>query len=164
MNETIQVQPLRQKFFRRDRRSVPGARRFAVEALRWWGLAEWERAGDVLLCVSELATNALLHGVPPGRQFLLFLRYDGRVLHVEVHDSGPGEPRIVDRRDEGGRGLLLVAALSDDWGVRERELGKIAWCEFGCADGRDQLLRDAMTRYAEDSARVGDDLDDLRDI
>ncbi len=138
---------------------MPAARQFAAETLRWWELAEWERAGDVLLCVSELATNALLHGVPPGRQFLLFLRCNGRVLHVEVHDSGPGHPRVAERRGEGGHGLLLVAALSDDWGVRERELGKVVWCAFGC----DQLLREAMIPYAEDSARIGDGLDDLCD-
>jgi anti-sigma regulatory factor (Ser/Thr protein kinase) len=90
----------------------------------------------VLLCVSELATNALLHGVPPGRHFLLLLCYDGRVLRVEVHDSGPGTPRIADVAEgEGGRGLLLVAALSDTWGVRERDPGKVVWCEFAHPPG-----------------------------
>ncbi|MEU6350253.1 ATP-binding protein [Streptomyces sp. NPDC047072] len=131
MNETIQLRPLRERFFARDRRSASAARRFTAEALVGWGLAESPRADDVLLCVSELVTNALVHGVPPGRQLRLFLRYDGCVLRVEVHDSGPGVPHIVDRADEGGRGLLLVAALSDKWGVRERELGKAVWCEFG---------------------------------
>nr|WP_210582477.1 ATP-binding protein [Streptomyces sp. GESEQ-4] len=132
MNETIQLPPLRQKFFPRDRRSVPAARRFAAETLAGWGLDGSPRADDVLLCVSELVTNALTHGVPPGRQLLLFLRYDGRVVGVEVHDSGGGVPRVVEQRDEGGRGLVLVAALSDGWGVRERELGKVVWCEFVC--------------------------------
>ncbi|MCW7946750.1 ATPase [Streptomyces hygroscopicus] len=130
MNETIQLPPLRERFFRRDRRSVPAARRVAYETLTGWGLADTERGDDVLLCVSELATNALLHGVPPGRHFRVFLRYDGVVLRLEVHDSGPGVPRIAGDADEGGRGLLLVAALSDKWGVRERDLGKVVWCEF----------------------------------
>jgi anti-sigma regulatory factor (Ser/Thr protein kinase) len=132
VNETIQLPPLRERFFRRERRSIPAARRFAYETLTGWGLAQAEHGDDVLLCVSELATNALLHGVPPGRHFLVFLRYDGRVLRVEVHDSGPGTPRIADVAEgEGGRGLLLVAALSDRWGVRERDPGKVVWCEFG---------------------------------
>nr|WP_203690906.1 ATP-binding protein [Streptomyces sp. SID12488] len=126
---------MRERFFRRERRSVPAARKLAYDFLADWGLADTERGDDVLLCVSELATNALLHGVPPGRQFLLFLRYDGRMLRVAVHDSGPGEPFIAERADEshegeGGRGLLLVAALSDKWGVGERDLGKVVWCEW----------------------------------
>lgn len=130
MNETIQLPPLRERFFRRERRAVPAARRFAHETLAGWGLAGTERSSDVLLCVSELATNALVHAVPPGRHFLVFLRYDGRVLRVEVHDSGPGTPRVADRADEGGRGLLLVAAVADRWGVDERNPGKAVWCEF----------------------------------
>ena len=133
MNETIKLPHLREKFFRRERRSVPAARRFASEVLAGWGFAGAGRFDDMLLCVSELATNALLHGVPPGRYFRVFLRCDGTVVRVEVHDSGPGVPRIVDEdeRGAGGRGLLLVAGLADAWGVRERGLGKAVWCEFG---------------------------------
>jgi anti-sigma regulatory factor (Ser/Thr protein kinase) len=139
VNDTIQLPALRERFFRRERRSVQAARRFTADALTGWGLAGTDRADDVLLCVSELVTNALLHGVPPGRHSRLLLRYDGRVLGVEVHDSGPGEPRVVESGDtgaEGGRGLLLVAVLSDQWGVRDRELGKAVWCEFEVRDAR----------------------------
>ncbi|MFF0010902.1 ATP-binding protein [Streptomyces sp. NPDC005374] len=130
MNETIQLPLLRERFFRRERRSVPAARVFAAGTLADWGLAGTERADDVLLCVSELVTNAVVHGVPPGRQLRLLLRFDGRTVVVEVHDSGSGVPHVVHDGDEGGRGLLLVAALSDTWGVRERALGKAVWCEF----------------------------------
>ncbi|WP_343243875.1 ATP-binding protein [Streptomyces sp. SID13726] len=118
----------------RDRRSVAVARDFTRVTFADWRMTH--RQDDVLLCVSELATNALLHGVPPNRCFrlVLDLTADG-VLRVEVHDSGPGELRIpdADPDSENGRGLLLVAALADDWGVREREPGKVVWCEFkGC--------------------------------
>ncbi len=112
---------------------MPAARRFAGQSLRCWGLAGWVRADDMSLCVSELATNALLHGVPPGRGFLLRLRYDGEAVRVEVHDSGPGLPTAAgqaDTVDEGGRGLLLGGALADKWGVTERQLGKVVWAEF----------------------------------
>jgi anti-sigma regulatory factor (Ser/Thr protein kinase) len=121
----------REQFYARERRSVPAARRFAAQSLRCWGLRDWARADDMSLCVSELATNALLHGVPPGRGFLLRLRYDGHVVRVEVHDSGPGVPKIADETyGEGGRGLVLVTALADKWGVVERALGKVVWAEF----------------------------------
>lgn len=131
VNDVTELIYPREQFYARERRSVPAARRFAAQSLRCWGLSDWARAGDVSLCVSELATNALLHGVPPGRGFLLRLRYDGDVVRVEVHDSGPGMPKITDETDgEGGRGLVLVAALADKWGVCERELGKVVWGEF----------------------------------
>ncbi|MBA2809861.1 ATP-binding protein [Streptomyces sp. KM273126] len=134
MNVEIPHPSPRERFYRRERASVPAARSFAREALADWGVRE--RAYDVVLCVSELATNALVHGVPPGRGFLLRLlplRYDGGV-RVEVHDSGDGVPAVpqADVREpgEGGRGLLLVSELADKWGVGERDPGKIVWCEF----------------------------------
>ncbi|MEU6380138.1 ATP-binding protein [Streptomyces sp. NPDC046909] len=131
MNERSQLPFQRDQFYRRDRRSVGAARRFALWSLVHWGMGEWERADDLSLCVSELATNALLHGAPPGRGFLLRVRYDGDVLRVEVHDSGGGEPCVSEQGDEeGGRGLLLVAALADKWGVGQRDPGKVVWCEF----------------------------------
>lgn len=122
----------RERFYRRERQSVPAARAFAREALADWGVRE--RSYDIVLCVSELATNALVHGVPPGRGFLLrLLPYDGGV-RVEVHDSGSGVPAPsqaeAQELGEGGRGLLLVAGLADKWGVGERDPGKIVWCEF----------------------------------
>lgn len=130
VNVVNELPSQRDQFYGRDRGSVPAARRSTGWALKYWGLAEWERAEDVLLCVSELATNALVHGVPPGPGFLLRVRYDGYGVRVEVHDSGDGVPRIADEADEGGRGLLLVAALADKWGVDERTPGKLVWAEF----------------------------------
>ncbi|GAA3506751.1 hypothetical protein GCM10019016_138660 [Streptomyces prasinosporus] len=115
---------------------MPAARAFARRALTDWGVRG--REDDVLLCVSELATNALLHGVPPGRGFLLrLLPYDGGGVRVEVHDGGDGVPAVpraeAPEPEEGGRGLLLVAGLADKWGVGERDPGKVVWCEFATA-------------------------------
>ncbi|WP_275462828.1 ATP-binding protein [Streptomyces noursei] len=134
MQEEIQAVRVRTAFYRRERRSVSLAREFARSAL-----ADWDRkrgADEVVLCVSELATNAVLHGVPPGRGYRLWLALgaaDG-VLRVEVHDSGDGEPRVPQQGGaedaEWGRGLLLVSALADAWGVEERVPGKIVWCEW----------------------------------
>ncbi|QKW11040.1 ATP-binding protein [Streptomyces sp. NA04227] len=122
-----------QQFSRRERRSVAAARKFARRALTEWGL---ERLlDDVVLCVSELSTNALVHGVPPDRGFLLRLYlYDGGTLRVEVHDSGDGHPHIpaetAGSDEEKGRGLFLVRELADAWGVGERNPGKVVWCEW----------------------------------
>ncbi|MBM4793334.1 ATP-binding protein [Streptomyces sioyaensis] len=137
MHKEIRALCARTAFYRRERRSVPRARQFARTALTDWDLDHL--ADDVLLCVSELATNALLHGVPPGRGYRLVLALDEcGLLRVEVHDSGGGEPRLPvslpydGDEGESGRGLLLVSALADAWGVGERVPGKIMWCEFRC--------------------------------
>ncbi|RVU28465.1 ATP-binding protein [Streptomyces antnestii] len=128
----------REHFYRRQRQSVPAAREFTRSALTDWGVTG-ERAADILLCVSELTTNALVHGVPPGRGFLLrVLPYEDGV-RVEVQDSGDGVPAVPRPADEttadaeGGRGLLLVETLADKWGVGERDPGKVVWCELGTA-------------------------------
>ncbi|WP_037960704.1 ATP-binding protein [Streptomyces violens] len=113
---------------------MPAAREFARRALADWGVGE-ARTQDALLCVSELVTNAVRHGVPPGRGFRLRLLRAGEALvRIEVHDSGPGHPRVADPAEDGderGRGLLLVEAVADKWGVGERDPGKIVWCEVG---------------------------------
>ncbi|WP_405500506.1 ATP-binding protein [Streptomyces niveus] len=129
MNETNPPSVQRERFYRRERRSVPAARQFVREAVIDWGVCD--RMDDVLLCVSELATNALVHGVPPGRGYRLqlLLLADG-VFRIEVHDSGGGRPSVREPYGESGRGLMLVAALADKWGVGERDPGKIVWCEF----------------------------------
>lgn len=138
MNDDIQLLCVREAFFRRERRSVPAAREFTARALSDWHVTA--RTEDVLLCVSELATNALVHGVPPGRGYRLHLHLDlegsGDLLRVEVHDSGPGLSEVREAgtgagaEDQGGRGLLLVSALADKWGVDERHPGKTVWCEL----------------------------------
>lgn len=110
------------------------ARDFGRKTLERWGLTD--RAEDMLLCVSELATNALLHGVPVGRGFLLHMwLLDNHVVRLEMHDSGDGRPVAspTTPEEERGRGLLLVDALADSWGVGERDPGKVVWCEFKCA-------------------------------
>ncbi|MEU2563344.1 ATP-binding protein [Streptomyces longispororuber] len=133
MNGETSPTPLRERFYRRERQSIPAARVFTRAALAAWEVGE--RAEDITLVVSELTTNALLHGVPPGRGFRLRLIRAGADVRVEVHDSGDGRPRLVGEgvADESGRGLLLVAALADAWGVGERHPGKVVWAEFGQA-------------------------------
>ncbi|MGW2227022.1 ATP-binding protein [Streptomyces formicae] len=120
----------RQRRFARARSSVGAARAFAHETLSEWGITD--RLDDVRLCVSELATNAVLHGVPPGREFCLALTADGGSIRIEVRDSGGGCPQVVAGGAErcDGRGLLLVQAVSDDFGVVEHVPGKTVWATF----------------------------------
>ncbi|MFE2427460.1 ATP-binding protein [Streptomyces sp. NPDC059373] len=110
--------------------AVCEARLFAMEILARWGIAD--RAEDLRLCVSELSTNALVHATPPAGGFTLRVLAWARLLRVEVEDQGTGMPvrRAARLEDVSGRGLLLVEALSDDWGVVEGEYGKTVWCEF----------------------------------
>lgn len=121
------------------RRGARLARLLAAGQLRDWdapcGLSE--RAVAV---VAELAANAALHGLVPGRSFRLTLAYERatRRLRVEVTDaagdrspplSTPGPPPGPD--DESGRGLLLVAALAERWGTEPYfPAGKTVWAEI----------------------------------
>ncbi|MFF1490499.1 ATP-binding protein [Streptomyces sp. NPDC058304] len=130
MNVETHPALLRERYFPRSRQSICSAREFTAETLHAWGVTC--RRDDLLLCVSELATNALLHGVPPGRYYRLRLVLFEGLVRVEVADSGGGRPRVADRDvgAEGGRGLLLVAALAERWGVGPRRPGKVVWCEL----------------------------------
>ncbi|MFF8271329.1 ATP-binding protein [Streptomyces sp. NPDC016562] len=118
---------MRERLYLRSPRSVAAARHFTRDTLRAWGATE--RLDDMLLCVSELATNALRYGVPRGRGYLLRLfGFEDGTVRVEVHDSGPGLSRLTGR--PLGRGLTLVAGLADAWGVLPRAPGKVVWCEL----------------------------------
>ncbi|TFE48731.1 GAF domain-containing protein [Streptomyces sp. ICN441] len=90
-----------------------------------WGLDDLLFTTELI--VSELVTNAIRYGQPPIR---LRLIHD-RTLICEVSDSNPTAPHMRRARvfDEGGRGLLLVAQLSQRWGTRHTRTGKTIWAE-----------------------------------
>lgn len=94
----------------------------------------------VLLLVSELVTNAVLHGGPHAPHSMLGLTLDVRAdrIRVEVEDAGSSLPMLGDGDLDRvtGRGLLLVNRLSTKWGCTPSEFGKIVWFEmvvFGAA-------------------------------
>ncbi|WTG70268.1 ATP-binding protein [Streptomyces sp. NBC_01547] len=121
---------MRERLYLRSPRTVAAARQFTRDTLHAWGVTD--RRDDMLLCVSELATNALRYGVPPGRGYLLRMYgFEDATVRIEVHDGGPGLSRIAGQPH--GQGLTLVAALCDDWGVLARTPGKVVWSEFRCA-------------------------------
>ncbi|GCD44711.1 ATP-binding protein [Streptomyces paromomycinus] len=111
--------------------SVGRARSFADRTLTSWGLQG--RADDVRLCVSELATNAVTHGSVPGHDFTLTVTAEDDAVCVEVRDASPRhiQLRHPTSVDTTGRGLHLVGALSDEWGVSEYDsASKAVWTRF----------------------------------
>ncbi len=115
--------------------AVPLARSWAREVLVPWGLDHLRP--DLDLALSELLANAVLHAPGPAR-VVLERAQDG--LRLEVRDSSPTSPvrRVSGGGATTGRGLNLVAALADGWGVGARsdgEAGKTVWCVLtGTAD------------------------------
>ncbi|GHD18169.1 hypothetical protein GCM10010313_48320 [Streptomyces violarus] len=151
---------------------APGTARALVRS----ALAEWTRLGlpgtehltdrladDATLVVSELVTNAVVHA---GTDVQLECRLEGAgggdgdeketvALVVEVCDHHPsraprgGEPETPHDMPEYGRGLRLVGALSEAWGITYRTGRKTVWARLpaaGCAAG------EQIEAYAEEQA------------
>ncbi|MET8246158.1 ATP-binding protein [Streptomyces sp. NPDC005202] len=100
-------------------------------------LDDWDVPfSDAAQITAELASNAVLHGRVQGRDFRLALRlYADGTLRIEVTDArGDRLPRIPEPAAvdaESGRGLRLVAAYADRWGVDETPAhGKTVWAEL----------------------------------
>ncbi len=91
----------------------------------------------VVLLVSELVTNAVLHGGPDPIDLRLALEA-GR-LHIEVLDHNPGSPRLraPEPDDESGRGLVLVDRAAREWGTLQiGGDGKCVWCDVDLSAAR----------------------------
>ncbi|MDT0403346.1 ATP-binding protein [Streptomyces sp. DSM 41635] len=121
-NFTVQLSP--------TPRGARLARLLGAEQLRSWGLP-MDPARQV---IAELAVNAVTHGRVPGRDFRLTLYVVADTLRIEVTDT-LGEllpqPQQAPTDSESGRGLLLVEALADRWGVSEgRFPRKTVWAEL----------------------------------
>ncbi len=110
--------------------AVPCARLHARLVTREWGFPAI--AGDCELVVAELVSNAVLHGAgPPGAADTppVRLRLTGRPrgVQIEIWDAGEEMPQMRSGPpgddEPGGRGLVLVAALSSRWGAYRTEGG-----------------------------------------
>ena len=118
--------------------AIPCARLHAVHVLHEWGLRDL--ADDAALIVSELMTNAadaaaILPDRPP---ITLRLLASETSLIIEAWDHSPHdlEPREPDTDAECGRGLTVVAALSDRWGwERTGHHRKVVWAELALRAG-----------------------------
>ncbi|MFD7533144.1 ATP-binding protein [Streptomyces sp. NPDC059849] len=113
------------------RRGARLARLLTTAHLSDWGIA-CEPAAHI---VAELAANAALHGRVPGRDFRLALtaRRDG-LVRIEVTDTRAERLPVASvpgRHAENGRGLLIVEALADRWGVTHGPVPrKTVWAEI----------------------------------
>ncbi len=108
-----------------DPAAVSRVRNQVAGQLLTWGLEDVRFATEVV--VSELVTNAIRYGGKPIRLRLI----RNATLTCEVSDASSTAPHLRRARifDEGGRGLLLVAQLTNRWGTRQLPTGKIIWAE-----------------------------------
>ncbi|MFF9405873.1 ATP-binding protein [Streptomyces anandii] len=108
-------------------------RRRVREHLGSWGLQHL--ADEAQLCVSEFVANVITH-VGVGTPTTLAVLMNGTFLRIEVHDPDTrAVPTLVaaDMESEGGRGMTLVEAITDRWGVQLLDDRKVTWCELATA-------------------------------
>ncbi|MDJ0385655.1 ATP-binding protein [Streptomyces sp. G-G2] len=115
-----------------DPAEVGRARRWARSRLAGCGIGDDEPLAETLvLLISELVTNAVVHTGCPA---VLRMLFGGPGVRVEVADASdrPPAPRHAEGGDTNGRGLELVDGLADRWGWQREGAGKRIWCEIDC--------------------------------
>ncbi|HEX7166357.1 MAG TPA: ATP-binding protein [Acidimicrobiales bacterium] len=115
--------------------SVRAARRFVAETLRRHDLED--AADRAVLLVSELVTNAVLHA---RTAIGVHIALDDRMVRVEIEDGSHAAPaaRSFSALAGSGRGLRLVEAVAQSWGVVPKPDGKIVWFQLPADDGGDE--------------------------
>lgn len=153
-------------------RGVQDARRWITRTFSDIGRDDLVECAE--LAVSEVVTNAILHGAPPVQ-----VRVRGTAEHprVEVRDASSEPPvmptDLLSDSPEGeddflltfGRGLAIVARASDSWGANMEDDGKVVWfvpaAEFREDDGAEGLLSSTVTA-TEQTGDLPADLMDFR--
>ena len=144
--------------------AVPLARALVRFSLNRWGFRGLVDCGELL--VSELTTNA----VQASRNELALIRAHislfSATTRIEVWDRADGKPQPgqADEAAEGGRGLLIVEAVSAEWGwyAREGRFGKVVWAELKLP--HEPTSPDGLPAHTPLMARDGGDLVVLRRV
>ncbi|MYS69923.1 PAS sensor protein, partial [Streptomyces sp. SID5926] len=107
---------------------------FTRRTLRTWGVPDDDIDG-VLLIVSELVTNALVHTDGKVRLDLTLIGARLRVAVADASPRTPVKPTSIGWEATGGRGILLVEAMSATWGTLPVSGGKQVWSEIPVGGG-----------------------------
>ena len=108
---------------------APGeARRRVADCLRTWGFVEAQWLGAATVVVSELVTNSVQHG--NGDRITVELDAGAGPVRLSVADDSAVLPRPREPDDRGGRGLMLIEALSVRWQVQDSGRGKCVQVEL----------------------------------
>lgn len=157
--------------FTAEPEEVGALRRIMQLHLRIWGLHDI--SDEAQLCMSELVSNVITH-VGVGTPTKLVVSMNGTHLRIEIHDPDTRAlPTLLgaDTGAETGRGMALIDAVADRWGVVLRADRKVTWCELatpltwpgGHVDGAGVTRAEALLKlYAgvkqprvESSSRLG---------
>lgn len=113
-------------------------------------------AETLILLISELVTNAVVHTGCPAVLRMLFGSgaAEAGTVRVEVADSSacPPRPRHATSEATNGRGLELVDGLADRWGWQPEGAGKRIWCEVDRCTPQSATGSDAGTGTAAGTA------------
>ena len=106
-----------------------------IAAVRRAAIAHLERCGcsnaaDAVLVLSELVTNAVLHGRGADR---VAVECRAGSIRISVHDKSTDPAELADEtRGVGGRGLRIVETLAECWGTDPAGAGKVVWAVLPC--------------------------------
>jgi len=107
--------------------AVPATRRFVAAALRSWGLDTL--VDDARLITSELATNAVSHGMSA---FRVRVEHAGDTVRIAIQDIGLDTPELILATIDAdrGRGVGIVEVTASSWGCERLDEGKEVWAEL----------------------------------
>lgn len=101
--------------------SAQAVRRFVAQAL-----SRSDRADDIVLVASELATNVIRHA---HTAFTVQVKSDDDLIRLEVADGSSIIP-AVEELNESKLGLRILRSMAEQWGVERTPTGKTVWAEF----------------------------------